>query len=652
MTPTDIQKMMNDAMAEYGAGRLAEAERLLREVLAHDPTHAQAAHQLGAVLLQAGRLDEAIAAYQRHLANWPEAADSWHNLAMAFRAKGLLAEAQSHVRKALEFQPDMPEAHNTLGSILAERNQFDDAIEEFNAAVRLRPSYAKAYSNLGAALRKRGQCAQAVVALQKAVELDPQLVEAYNNLGIAFKAVGHLSEAARAYEKALSLRPGLSGISNNLANVYKDAGQLDEAIACYRRALRLSPDNCGAHDNLIYSLQFHHGSDAAAIFREQRAWNDRHAKPLAKFIRPHANDRSPERRLRIGYVSAYFYSQAEAFFVLPLLEAHDHEQFEIHCYACVVRPDEITIRHRRAADVWHDVLSDSHSELAERIAADQIDVLVDLTMHMSGRLLTFARKPAPVQVTWLAYPGGTGLDAMDYRITDRYMDPEDAQPPCYSERSIRLADCWCCYDPLIDIPAAAPRDGPSVTFGSINNPCKLNEPLLRLWAGALLAVGDSRLLVQTISSEHSARITELMGRMGIGAERLEFVGRQPRAEYLRLYDRIDICLDPLPYNGITTTLDALWMGMPVVSLAGQRAAGRAGLSILKNAGLGELAAQTPEQFLKIATDLARDSDRRAELRSTLRRRLASSPLMDFKRFARNMESAYRQMWREWCTTSA
>ncbi len=355
--------------------------------------------------------------------------------------------------------------------------------------------------------------------------------------------------------------------------------------------------------------------------------------------------------MRIGYVSAYFYDQAEAYFVLPLLETHDHEQFEIHCYANVVRPDEITSRHRRAADAWHDVLGNTHAELAERVAADGIDVLVDLTMHMAdSRLLTFARKPAPVQVAWLAYPGGTGLDAMDYRITDWYIDPEDAQPPCYSERSIRLPGCWCCYDPLIDIPQAAPREGLSLTFGSISNPGKLNEPLLRLWAGALLAIDNSRLLVQTISPEHSARITEWMGRMGIGADRLDFVGRQPRAQYLRLYDRIDICLDPLPFNGNTTTLDALWMGVPVVSLAGQRAASRTGLSILTNAGLGELAAQTLEEFLKIATGLARDSHRRAELRSTLRTRLASSPLMDFKRFARNMESAYRQMWREWCAT--
>ncbi len=608
--------------------------------------------QLGAQLLQAGRWDEAIAAYQRHLIHSPAAADSWHNLAIAFKAKGMLAEAQNHVCKALEFQPDLPEGHNTLGTIFAERNQLDLAIGEFRVAVRLRPAYAKAYSNLGAALRKSGECDEAVAALQKAVELDPQLVEAYNNLGIAFKAAGHLSEAARAYEKALLLRPDLSGISNNLANVFKDAGQMDEAIACYRRALELSPENIGAHDNLIYSLQFHEGSSAADIFREERVWNDRHARQLGKFIKRHGNDRSPERRLRVGYVSAYFYSQAEAFFVLPLLEAHNHEGFEIHCYASVVRPDEITDRHRRAADVWHDVTSENHAELDERIAGDRIDVLVDLTMHMSGsRLLTFARKPAPVQVTWLAYPGGTGLDAMDYRITDRYIDPHDEKPACYTERSVRLADCWCCYDPLIDIPAVGPRDGSSVTFGSINNPCKLNESLLRLWAGVLLAVDRSRLLVQTISSEHSARITELMGQLRIDAQRLDFVGRQPREEYLRLYNRIDICLDPLPYNGITTTLDSLWMGVPVVSLAGKRAAGRVGLSILKNVGLGELAAETPEEFVKIAADLARDSDRRAELRANLRRRFAASPLMDFGRFARNMESAYRQMWRDWCSTA-
>jgi protein O-GlcNAc transferase len=609
--------------------------------------------QMAGQLLQAGRLDEAIAAYQKYLVGAPEAADSWHNLASAFKAKGMQAEAESHVRKAIELQPDMPEAHNTLGSIFAERNQLDHATSEFNTAIRLRPEYAKAYCNLGAMLRKSGHCGEAIATLKKAIELDPQLVEAYNNLGVALKTVGHLSEAAEAFEKALLLRPNLSGISNNLANVYKDAGQLDEAIGCYRRALQLSPDNTGAHDNLIYSLQSHHGSDAAAIFREERAWNDRHAKPLAKFIRPHGNDRAPERRLRVGYVSAYFYSQAEAFFVLPLLEAHDHEQFEIHCYADVLRPDEVTNRHRRAADVWHDTLSDSHAELAERIAADGIDVLVDLTMHMSGsRLLSFARKPVPVQVTWLAYPGGTGLDAMDYRISDRHMDPSDAEPSHCSERTVRLPDCWCCYDPLIDIPMAAAREGSTVTFGSLNNPCKINDPLLRLWAKVLLAVENSRLLVQTISPEHSARITELMGEMGIAAGRLDFVGRQPRVEYLRLYDRIDICLDPLPYNGITTTLDALWMGVPVVSLAGERAAGRAGLGILRTTGFGELAAETPEEFLKITNDLARDSSRRGELRSNLRQRLSASPLMDFPRFARNMESAYRKMWRDWCSAGA
>ena len=263
-----------------------------------------------------------------------------------------------------------------------------------------------------------------------------------------------------------------------------------------------------------------------ALFHEQRQWNALQAVPLQSQIRPHTNDRSPDRRLKVGYVSPYLFAHAEAFFTTPLLEHHDHAQFEIHCYASVYKPDDITARSRVAADVWHECLAVPDDELAAQIRADQIDILVDLSMHMShNRLRMFAMKPAPVQIAWLAYPGGTGLDAMDYRITDPFLDPSENSTDYYQEQSITLDDCWACYDPLSTEPRAAPRGNRPIRFGSLNNPCKMNGPLLDLWGNVLLAVPDSTLLVQAISKEHQNRIRGVFESAGIAGDRIEFAGR-------------------------------------------------------------------------------------------------------------------------------
>jgi predicted O-linked N-acetylglucosamine transferase (SPINDLY family) len=314
-----------------------------------------------------------------------------------------------------------------------------------------------------------------------------------------------------------------------------------------------------------------------------------------------------------------------------------------------MRPDSMTRILQSSVEVWHDVLGLNDADLAEQIRRDRIDIAIDLAMHMAhNRMITFAHKPAPIQVAWLAYPGGTGLDAMDYRITDAHMDPMDKTTAYYREYSYRLPDCWCSYAAGCNIPPAAPRPDRPIQFGSINNPCKNNEAILSLWARLLRSLPDSRLLLQSFSQGDQRRILSIFRTAGVAPERIEFVPRKLRLDYLRLYDSIDICLDPLPYNGITTTCDALWMGVPVVTLAGNTAAGRAGVSILSTAGIPELIAHTEEQFLQIATGLAGDAPRLAELRLTLRDRTQKSPLMDGPGFARKMEDAYRWMWRKWC----
>jgi protein O-GlcNAc transferase len=348
-------------------------------------------------------------------------------------------------------------------------------------------------------------------------------------------------------------------------------------------------------------------------------------------------------------VSPYFRDHAESFFVVPLLESHDRENFEIHCFSDGDHSDGVTERIKRSADLWHVTAGLSAGELAERIRGEQIDILVDLAMHMAfNRAMTFAQKPAPIQVAWLAYPGGTGLEAMDYRITDPWIDPPGADDSCYREESIWLSNTWACFDPLGEMPAVAARASGPICFGSINNPCKINEIVLDLWAKVLVAVPDSVLFLQTLSSFQQKRIVEFLKSQGIGPTRLQFVPRCGRDEYRKLYERIDICLDPLPYNGITTTCDALWMGVPVISLAGRTAAGRAGVSILANIGMNELATSDPAEFVKIAVKLAGDLPRLANLRETLRERIRRSPMSDGKAFAREMETAYRTMWQRWC----
>jgi predicted O-linked N-acetylglucosamine transferase (SPINDLY family) len=365
-------------------------------------------------------------------------------------------------------------------------------------------------------------------------------------------------------------------------------------------------------------------------------------------VRPSRGKDSAGRRLRVGYVSADFTDHCQSFFTLPLLARHDRRRFEVFCYSSAARPDAITEKLRACAENWRDVAGVSDERLAKMIGEDRIDILVDLNMHMAnGRLLTFARKPAPVQVAWLAYPGTTGLEAMDYRLTDPYLDPPGQHDEFYSERTIRLPESFWCYEPLEgDIPVnQLPALGAGhFTFGCLNNFCKVNRAVLELWGAVMRAVGGSRLLLLAPRGGARQRVVDILGRQGIDDSRLEFVDRQPRWEYLRLYHRIDLCLDTFPYNGHTTSLDSLWMGVPPLTLVGAAAVGRAGWSQLSNLALRELAADTPQRFVEIAGRWAGDLSQLSRLRASLRDLMLGSPLCDAGRFARSMETAYETMW--------
>ncbi len=566
--------------------------------------------------------------------------------------RGKLDEAVACYRRVLQLKPDFAEAHNNLGNALNGQRKLDAAVACYRRALELKPGYAEAHYNLGAAFKDQGRLDAAIACYRRTLELKPDYAKAQNNLGNVLRDQGKLDEAVACYRRALELKPDYAAAHANLGSAWKDQGKLDEAIACYRRALELKPDFAKAHSSLVYTQLFCPGCDARTLYEEHRRWNRRHAEPLGKFVLPHPNDRAADRTLRIGYLSPDFCSHPVGRFLLPLLESHDHESFEIFCYASVRTPDAMTDRFRAHADVWRDVLDLSDEQVAQTIRQDGVDILVDLTMHMgNNRVLVFARKPAPVQVTYLVYCGTTGLGTMDYRLTDPYLDPPGQDERFYCEQSVRLPETYWCYRPPIETPpvnALPALEGGRVTFGCLNNFCKVTSPTLAAWSRLLQAVSGSRLLLHAHAGSHRDRVREVLAEQGVSAGRLTFVDLLPMAEYFGVYQRIDVALDTFPYGGGTTTCDALWMGAPAVSLAGQTAVGRGGLSILSNVGLPELVARDSEQYVRIAVDLANDLPRLSGLRATLRDRMRASPLMDAPRFARNVEAAYRKMWQCWC----
>jgi len=650
--PMTIPQAFALAVQHHQAGRLGDAEQLYRQILAAQPNHADALHHLGVVVHQTGHHALAIEWIQQAIALAPGNSAAHANLGGAYRSVGRIAEAMACYRRAIQLNPQYALAYYNLGNVFREQGQFHEAIATYRQALQCNPNHADTHNNLGMALAELDELEGAVVAYRQAIRLKPDYAEAQSNLGVALKVLCRFDEAVTAYQQALALKPELAEVHNNLGNALKDRGQLDEAIAAYRRALLFKPDFSGVHSNLIYTLPLHPHEDNSTILEEQKRWNRQIGDPLKQSIRPHHNHPDPERRLKIGYVSPDFHFHAAAFFLVPLLSAHDHQQYEIICYATDRRADAVTERLRKSADTWRDVHALSDAQLAECIRNDGIDLLVDLAMHTTDNSLpTFARKPAPVQISWLAYAGSTGVEAIDYRLTDSQIDPPGFDEDGLGGKPMRLPESWCCYEPIAAFPivnALPARQIGEVTFGSLNQFCKLNDALLRSWAHLLKAVPRSRLLIVCPEGQARERTLAVFTALGIAPDRLEFVGLCSWPDYVALFGRIDIALDSFPCNGMTTTCHALNMGVPVVTRSGLTAVSRAGSSLLHTIGLTGWITRSEEDYIRVAAQWAGDLEALAELRAALRQRMQASPLMDPPRFARNMEAAYRAMWRRWC----
>jgi predicted O-linked N-acetylglucosamine transferase (SPINDLY family) len=631
------------------------AEAAYREILSDDPNFAPAIQMLGVLAHQSGRNDEAIALFRRMIELEPDNADAHNNLGVALAAQWKLEEAAEAYRRAVLLRPGFAEAHNNLGSVLRDLGRLNEAIDSYRNAIALRADYFEALQNLGLALQQSDRLGEALAAFQTAVKLKPDDVRLLYNLGIAYNDAGDLDRAILCHRRALSFQPGSFDTLSGMARALKDAGMIDESLACYRRALSIQPDAPTA-SRMLFTMHYKADIEPGLILEEHRKWNDTYAKPLAAEIRPHENDRDSQRRLRVGYVSADFHDHPVGRCLLPILRDHHREHFEVFCYAGGCQPDKVTAQMRRHADGWCDMSSLSDEQLARRVREDRIDILVDLAVHTAGnRLLAFARKPAPVQVTWLGWPGTSGLDAMDYRLSDPYLDPPGENDAFYTEKTIRLPDSFWCYAPIeADVPAGelpAFKNG-HITFGCLNNFWKMNDRVVDIWASLMSVTPGSRLLLRTPQGGPRQRWIEKFRSRGVDPIRLEFGDRAPRQDYWKLYHRIDISLDTTPYGGHTTAMDSLWMGVPVVSLAGRLPVGRAGVTISSNIGLPELATHSPEEYVRVAARLAGDLPRLAELRKALRGQIAGSPLMDGAKFTLGLEQAFRSMWESWCAAGS
>jgi predicted O-linked N-acetylglucosamine transferase (SPINDLY family) len=553
----------------------------------------------------------------------------------------------------VQLKPDYAEAHNNLGNVFQQQGKLDEALACYRQALHLRPNYAKAHNNLGNVFEQQGKLDEALACYRQALHLKPDYAEAHSNVGNVLQQQGKLDAALAWHRRALQLRPHLAEAHSNLGNALKDQGQLPEALACYRQALQIKPDDFAAHSNFLAALQYRSGVSLPELAEAHAEYQRQLAARLPATSGSFLNVRDPDRCLRLGFLSPDLARHPVGSFLIRALEKLDRCAAEVACYSNRLAQDDLTARFQAIATTWHDVVGWSDERLAQQVRSDKIDILFDLAGHTSGnRLLVFARKPAPIQITWLGYEGTTGLQAMDYILADPYLIPQGAEKH-YPERVLRLPEVYVCYDPPLEAPPPGPLPALSrgyVTFGSCNNLAKINSDVVAVWAKILRRLAGARLVLKYKGLNDAAtrqRYLDLFAAQGIEAGRLDLLGPSPYVEYLAHYQGIDAALDPFPFAGGVTTCQALWMGVPVVTCPGATFASRHAVSYLTNIGMSETIAADREEYVEKAVDLAGDLPRLAELRGQLREQMARSPLCDGQRFASNLLVLLRQVWRHW-----
>lgn len=637
----------------YTQGALERAGRLLRQAIESRPVFAEAHAVLARVLESQGALAGAQAALEAALALRPDDFGALYHHAAVLAKLGRLEEAQTALERALAVDPGNPDASFELARLLMARHEPGLAEPHLRAVVARSPDLVEARAALSQVLDARGDLAGAAAELEAVLKLRPDWVDARYNYAVALKKLMRVTEAEGALRRVLVLDPRHARAYRMLGSVLLGQCRMEEALALYASARERCPGDFDLESAELFALNASEGIADDALFARHVEFGKRIEAAHPPRFGAFRNAREPERRLRVGYVSGDFCYHVVTLFMIPVVEHHDRSAVEVFCYSTGGRVDEYTRRLSGRADAWRDVSSLSAEDLASEINRDRIDILVDLGGH-SGipQLAVFAQQPAPVQATWLGYLNTTGMRRMHYRITDRHADAPGLTEERHTETLLRLPHSQWCYRPFLKTPhAPAPpcaRNG-YTTFGSFNQALKLSRASRRLWAEILARIPRSRLVVVGVP-EGRARdeLWRDLTAAGAGRERITLLPYVSLTDYFRWLDGVDIALDPTPFSGGTTTLDALWMGVPVITVPGARPSSRSAASILTTAGLDEWIARSPEDYVGLAVQAAGNPGLLSQIRGALREKVRRSPLTDEPQFVRGLEAAYRDIWRRWC----
>lgn len=650
--PDDPDLLLTVADAERRCDRYDTAEGLLRRAVDIRPGFFAAWCNLGASLRELGRNEEATAMFEKALSLQPDSAEARYNAAMAYLDCSQYAKAAELLEKAAELQPEMSGLHARLAHVYMKQSRFSDAKKVLSETLLRHPGSAEILNGLGNCAMKQRDLAAAKEYYIRALRCRPDFAEAHYNLGNIMREWNHPDEAVVSYRHALRFQPNRTAVLVNLGETLQLLGKTAESEACFRKALDIDPDCSIAGHNLLVSINYNPGHTAEAVIAAHVEWGKRQPPPgpPGKL----KNDRNPERPLRIGYISPDFCNHPAASFLEPLLQHHNREHFIVHCYAQTVHEDEQTERFRSLASSWRPIERLSDGEAVQLIRNDRIDILIDTAGHLNGnRCGVLAEKAAPVQISGIGYPGPLGLPSVDYRITDAIIDPEK-EPAVYPEKPLRLDRGFCCYRPPGHLPPVAPLPALSngyLTFASLHTTARLNEQVIDLWCRVLTALPSSRLVIfrTSLAASVQQRLSGWFADRKISRNRIDFMSEVPSEGYLPVYDGIDLSLDTFPWSGHTTACEALMMGVPTITLRGDRPAGRMVESVLRSAGLSGFAAVTEEQFIGIARKYAESVEELSKLRSGLRKQVCASPLCSGAEYTAEIERRFQSIWHEWCT---
>jgi predicted O-linked N-acetylglucosamine transferase (SPINDLY family) len=643
--------VLSQANEQFQAGNLEAARTSFTRVLTLDPLHAQAHYMLSTIARHHGDLESALGLAQRAISLEPTNSDFHFGLGGIYASQRRLAEAIRSYQEAVRLNPEIPEWRLELAAMLIRAGRLDEAMAVYEAGRVAGPPDARAYFDLGEALLKRRQLNEAEQVLQQAAIMAPGSGGIQFYLAIACREQDRLMDAETAARRAITLAPDMPQGWFALGSVLTRQAKHVDAVEHYREAISLLPEYEAARDGLLCTMNYSEHWSAREIYDAHVEWGRRFRK-----VEPTAvafSRRAASHRIRVGYLSPDYRQHPVSHFIEPVLRHHDRGRFEIFCYHSDAREDPVTTRLRGWVENWRSLGGASDAELENVLRGDGLDILVELSGHTDGhRLGVLARRIAPIQITYLGYPNTTGLAAIDYRITDGRADPPGESDGLHVEKLVRLPKTFLCYTPP-EI-AGSFRPGPLrrngyVTFCSFNNFRKISPTCITLWARVLSSTPNSKLLIKTFGLQEPAlraSLLEQLERAGAKSDRVSIAAAtQSHRDHMEAYGEADVALDTFPYNGTTTTFDALWMGVPVITLAGDRHSSRVGLSILSTLGLTEFAAQTPDQYVAAAVQLAGDPGKLEQLRGSLRERLASSPLTGGRGFTTDLEEAYLQIWK-------